>query len=159
MSRQLERLLRIDELLRSGKRQTATRLAEALERSERTIRKDIAFLRDRYHAPLEFSKSKGFYYSDPVWRLPSISLSKGELFALTLGARMLEAYAGSRYASELQSAIVRLAERLPAQTWVDLQQLANKRVLFCAGAELNLDSEIWQKLETSCQKHRQVKIV
>ena len=51
MSRQLERLLRIDELLRSGKRQTATRLAEALERSERTIRKDIAFLRDRYHAP------------------------------------------------------------------------------------------------------------
>jgi predicted DNA-binding transcriptional regulator YafY len=108
MSRQLERLLRIDELLRSGKRQTATSLAEALERSERTIRNDIAFLRDRYHAPLEFSKSKGFYYSDPVWRLPSISLSKGELFALTLGARMLEAYAGSTYASELHSAIVRL---------------------------------------------------
>ncbi len=47
MSRQLERLLRIDELLRSGKRQTATSLAEALERSERTIRNDIAFLRDR----------------------------------------------------------------------------------------------------------------
>jgi predicted DNA-binding transcriptional regulator YafY len=62
MSRQLERLLRIDELLRSGKRQTATSLAEALERSERTIRNDIAFLRDRYHAPLEFSKSKGFYF-------------------------------------------------------------------------------------------------
>jgi predicted DNA-binding transcriptional regulator YafY len=103
MSRQLERLLRIDELLRSGKWQTATSLAEALERSERTIRNDIAFLRDRYHAPLEFSKSKGFYYSDPVWRLPSISLSKGELFALTLGARMLEAYAGSTYASELHS--------------------------------------------------------
>jgi predicted DNA-binding transcriptional regulator YafY len=158
MSRQLERLLCIDELLRSGKRQTASSLAEALERSERTIRNDIAFLRDRYHAPLEFSKSKGFYYSDPVWRLPSISLSKGELFALTLGARMLEAYAGSTYASELQSAIVRLAKRLPEQTWVDLQQLANEQVLFRAGAELNLDPEIWQKLEISCQKHRRVTI-
>ena len=45
------------------------------------------------------------HYTDPQWRLPNISLSQGELFALTLGARMLEAYAGSPYAQELSSAI------------------------------------------------------
>lgn len=108
MSRHLERLLQLDALLRSGKRQTVARLAEALEVSERTIRSDLAFLRDRFNAPLEFSRQQGHHYTDPEWRLPSISLSRGELFALTLGARMLEAYSGSAYSVELRSAIAQL---------------------------------------------------
>ena len=138
MSRHLERLLRIDHLLRSEKRQTATSLADTLEVSERTVRKDLDFLRDRYHAPIAFSKSKGFHYTDPQWRLPTIPLTRGELFALTMGARMLEAYAGSAYATDLQSAITRRSERLPEQVWVDLQQLAEERILFRGGAEIDL---------------------
>ncbi len=58
MFRHLERLLQIDALLRTGKRQTAISLAEALEISERTIRNDLAFLRDHYHASMEFSREK-----------------------------------------------------------------------------------------------------
>jgi predicted DNA-binding transcriptional regulator YafY len=93
MSRiQLERLLKIDELIRGPERQIAQSLADALEVSERTIRDDIAFMRDRFHAPIATIKSKGYHYTDPNWRLPSIPLSQGELFALTLGARMLSAY-------------------------------------------------------------------
>jgi predicted DNA-binding transcriptional regulator YafY len=128
MSRQLERLLEIDAFLRSGKRFVADSLARALEVSERTIRSDLALLRERYHAPLIFSQRQVYHYTDPDWRLPSINLSKGELFALTLGARMLEAYAGSPYTSELRSAIARLAERLPEESWIDLQQLYEIRV-------------------------------
>ncbi|MGL5795143.1 MAG: DNA-binding protein, partial [Waterburya sp.] len=52
MSRHLERLLKIDSLLRSGLRQTQESLAQATEVSDRTIRSDLAFLRDRYNAPL-----------------------------------------------------------------------------------------------------------
>jgi predicted DNA-binding transcriptional regulator YafY len=158
MSRHLERLLQIDELLRSGQRHTATSLAKALEVSERTIRSDIDFLRDRYHAPIESTKQRGYYYTDPEWRLPSISLTKGELFALTLGARMLEAYSGSVYAVELRSAIARLAERLPEQSWVDLQQIADERILFRAGAEIDLDSEVWHKLEDACRSLKSVQM-
>lgn len=112
MSRHLERLLEIDRLLRKQERQTACNIASALEVSERTVRSDIAFLRDRYHAPIEFSKKQGYHYTNPDWRLPSINLSHGELFALTLGAQMLRSYAGSAYAQDLQSAIAHLAERL-----------------------------------------------
>lgn len=64
MSRHLERLLLIDSLLRSAVRQTSISLAEALEVSERTIRSDIAFLRDRYGAPIEFNRSQGYHYQD-----------------------------------------------------------------------------------------------
>ncbi|MBD2067627.1 WYL domain-containing protein, partial [Leptolyngbya sp. FACHB-671] len=158
MSRHLERLLQIDTLLRLKQRQTAESLAQALEVSERTARSDIAFLRDRYHAPIESNKQKGYYYTDLEWRLPTISLSTGELFALTLGARMLEAYSGSAYASELRSAIARLSERLPEESWVDLQQVAEERILFRSGAEIDLNPEVWHTLEDACRMQKTVQM-
>ena len=90
--------------------------------------------------------------------MQSISLSQGELFALTLGATMLEAYSQSAYVKELESGIQRLAERLPDQTWYDLQQLVNEQVLFRAGAEIDLDPQVWHDLETACRQKRSVKI-
>ncbi|NCJ06220.1 WYL domain-containing protein [Synechococcales cyanobacterium C] len=156
MSRRLERLLKLDQLLRSPERQTAQTLADALEVSERTVRDDLAFLRDRYHAPLKFTRPKGQHYTDLNWRLPTISLTKGELFALTLGARMLEACSGSAYALDLRSAVLRLTERLPEETWVDLQQVADERIIFRSGAEINLNPDIWHQLEDACRNSRQV---
>lgn len=84
-------------------------------------------MRDRLHAPLEYSPQKGYHYTDPDWRSPSINLSQGELFALTLGARMLECYAGSPYIEELRSAIARLGERM------------NVTILTGVGASRSLD--------------------
>jgi predicted DNA-binding transcriptional regulator YafY len=72
VSRHLERLLQIDSLLRSGIRQTQKSLAEATEFSDRTIRSDLEFLRDRLLAPLEYQKDKGWHYTDPDWRLLEI---------------------------------------------------------------------------------------
>lgn len=156
MSRQLERLLAIDDLIRSPRRQTLTTLAEALEVSKRTIHYDLDMLRDRLGAPLANTRKLGYYYTDPDWRLPSITLSKGELFALTLGARVLESCAGSAYASDLESAIARLAERLPEETWVDLQQVADERIIFRSGAEIDLNPDIWHQLEDACRESKQV---
>jgi predicted DNA-binding transcriptional regulator YafY len=156
MSRHLERLLNIDALLRNAQRETASSIAVALEVSERTIRADIELLRSRHHAPIAYNKTKGFHYTDSDWRLPSITLSKGELFALTLGARMLESYAGSAYAEELHSAIARLAERLPEQTWVDLQQVADEQIIFRGGGGIDLPPEVWQGLEEACREQKSV---
>lgn len=156
MSRQLERLLQLDTLLRSPERQTSATLAAAVEMSERTVRSDLEFLRDRYGAPLLYTKNLGWHYSDPDWRLPSIPLTQGELFALTLGARMLAAYGGSAYRQQLQSGIAQLAKRLPEQAWVDLHQLAEEHVLFRRGAELDLNPEVWQVLEQAAQQKRRV---
>jgi predicted DNA-binding transcriptional regulator YafY len=155
-ARQLERLLEIDRLIRSPQRQTAATLALELEVSERTIQSDITFLKNRYFAPIAFRKSAGLHYTDGDWRLPTVGLSQGELFALTLGARMLEAYAGTAYGMELKSAIARLAERLPEQVWVNLQQLVEENVLFRTGAALDLDPQVWHVLETACQLKQRV---
>ncbi|WP_039727701.1 WYL domain-containing transcriptional regulator [Leptolyngbya iicbica] len=156
MSRRLERLLALDEWIRKPERQTAESLGAILEVSERTVREDIAFMRDRYDAPVKFSRKQGYHYTEPDWRLPSVPLTQGELFALTLGARMLSAYGGTAYQEQLQSAIDQLAKRLPEQTWVDLQQLSNESIMFRMGAELDLDPEIWHTLEQACQHKQRV---
>lgn len=157
MSRHLERLLQIDHLIRGWQRQTSVSLARVLEVTDKTIRNDIHFMRDRFYAPLEYSKKEGWHYTDLNWRLPSISLSKGELFALTLGARMLSSYAGSAYEQELRSSIKRLSERLPENTWVDLQQLAAEKIIFRSGAEIiDVNPQIWLDLLEACRNHQQI---
>jgi predicted DNA-binding transcriptional regulator YafY len=155
--RQLERLLAIDEYIRSRIRYTAKTMAENLNVSERTIRLDFAFLRERFYAPIEFNQIKGYYYSDDNWRLPTIPLTQGELFALTLGAKALEAYSGSVYEAELQSSIKQLATRLPEKVWVDLERLVDERINFRSGAELlNLDPDIHQVLHEAWRSSRQL---
>jgi predicted DNA-binding transcriptional regulator YafY len=154
--RQLRRLLDIDALLRSGRRQTSVSIAAVLEVTDRTIRNDLDMMRDQFDAPIEYTKAKGTHYTDANWRLPSIPLSKGELFALTLGAQMLGVYAGSVYQEELQSAIAQLAQRLPVPVEVDLQKLVEENVVFRASGELALDPAVWKSLEEACTKRRRV---
>lgn len=158
MPRHLKRLLEIDDRIRSRRRYTAGILASELEVSERTIFNDIECLRSDYHAPIASDPNKGYYYENPEWRLPTISLSKGELFALVLGARMLEKYSGSAYAEELKSALDRLTERLPETTWVDLQQVADERIFLRDGGGLDLQPEIWQGLEDACRNQKSVQM-
>ncbi|MGB8697774.1 MAG: WYL domain-containing protein [Thermosynechococcaceae cyanobacterium] len=158
MLRQQERFLKLDTLLRNGERTTAQYLADCLEVSERTVRTDIEFLKNRLDAPIEFSRKKGFYYEDPDWRLSTFPLTQGELFALTLGARMLEAYAGTTYQKELETAIAQLSKRLPEQTWVDLQQFSEERILFRSGVETDLNPELWRNLEEACRQQRSVQM-
>jgi predicted DNA-binding transcriptional regulator YafY len=152
----LERLLKLDELLRSRERQTAETLADELECNEKTVRTYINYMRDRFDAPIDFNRQRGWYYTNPDWRLSSVSLTRGEVFALTLGARMLAAYGGSAYSVELQSAIEQLVKRLPEQTWVDLHQLVDEHVMFRSGAELDLNPDTWHTLEQACRQKRQV---
>jgi predicted DNA-binding transcriptional regulator YafY len=155
----LERFMKIDQRLRSADRSTAGDLARQLECSARTVGDDVRFMRDRLHAPIEMTKARGYFYSDLSWRLPTIPLTQGELFALTLGARMLEAYGGSVYAPELRGAIGRLAERLPEQVYVDLQRLAQETVVFRPGPAVMVDPQIQAELARAAIDRVQVRMV
>ncbi len=154
-SRQLERFLHIDELLRQESRYTQGDLARACEVSQRQIREDLNFLRDRYDAPLVYNRKQGWHYTDLTWRLPSISLSQGELLALMTASQTLSGYGGV-YQKELRSALDQLGKRLPEQSRIDLQQLAHERMIFAPGASLSLDPEIWCTAVTATQTSRRL---
>lgn len=70
MERQIKinnwRIVKIDELLQSGRWYTAKEIAKSIEDgsySSRTIQRDIEYMRDTLNAPIE-SDSRGYHYTE-----------------------------------------------------------------------------------------------
>lgn len=92
---QFERQVDIDRRIREGGFPSVPGLAADWEVGERTIKRDIEFMRDRLHAPIEYDRRRrGYYYSEATWSMPAISLREGELVALLLARRALGQYEG-----------------------------------------------------------------
>src|SRR5262249_44185359 len=67
----LRRIMVIDQALRANRWPTTERLAQELEVTVRTVRRDIAYLRNQLRAPIEFDRVRnGYHYAEPSFRLP-----------------------------------------------------------------------------------------
>jgi predicted DNA-binding transcriptional regulator YafY len=113
MSTKLERVIFIDQKLRSPGGATTKGLMDELEVSERSIQGDFTFMRDRLHAPIVYDRGENrHYYSDPNFRLPAIDLSEDEITSLLVGERVLEHVAGDAMGRDRRTALSKLAGRL-----------------------------------------------
>ncbi|MBI1348161.1 WYL domain-containing protein [bacterium] len=122
----LRRFLVIDRELRAKTYPTAERLAELTETNAKTIRRDIQFLQDEYHAPIEFHHAKhGWEYTCPTYRLPAVLITEGELVSVFLAAQVLPQVQGTPYAADLERAIRKITELLPDEIsvhWETIEQ-------------------------------------
>jgi predicted DNA-binding transcriptional regulator YafY len=120
----LERLAVLDRAIRAGEYPNARIIANRLEVDPRTIQRDIQFLRDRIGAPLAYDAVRhGYYYTEPDYRLPAVSLTEGELVAIFLAERALQSYRGTPYAGALARVFRKLAEGLTERVTIDLAHL------------------------------------
>lgn len=121
MSRdQLRRTYAICEYLRRGRYPNCRVLAERLEVHERTVHRDLAYLRDILQAPVEYdARRRGWRLSDPDWTLPPVRLAEGEAVALLLGLNALAAYQGTGLEAPLRSLLDKLPLLLPEHVSVD----------------------------------------
>lgn len=126
MSLRLARMLQIDAAIRSGSHPTVRTFMDRFEVSERTVRADLAFMRDRCGAPLHHDRRRGGYrYTNPTWSLPAIMVSQGELLAFFLSVELARHYLGTAFEQPLRQAIARLAVTLDQEVLVDLDQLTD----------------------------------
>jgi predicted DNA-binding transcriptional regulator YafY len=92
---QTERLYRIDQLLHERGCVSVADLMRELEVSLATLKRDLAHLRDRLHAPIVFDRDAGGYRFvkpkvGPRYQLPGLWFSAEEVLALMTMYRMLE---------------------------------------------------------------------
>jgi predicted DNA-binding transcriptional regulator YafY len=111
----LERLYKIDRLLRERGSISAADLREELEVSRATLKRDIADMRDRFHAPIEFDRDLGGYRFGepgvgPVYQLPGLWFNAAEIYALLTALQLLS----NVQPGLLESRVAPLAERLRA---------------------------------------------
>jgi predicted DNA-binding transcriptional regulator YafY len=125
-ARALSRLQEIHREIAAGRCPTARALAARLERSERTIKRDLRFMRDQLGAPLHYDRARrGWRYREPGWALPPQRFDEGELLAFFTAAEVLRATGHAPEAVLLRAALAKLAAFLPAEVSVNLATLGD----------------------------------
>jgi proteasome accessory factor B len=116
----------IDQELRARRWPTDRTLAKALEVNPRTIRRDLEYMRDQLHAPIDFDREqRGYFYTEPTFQLTFPQLSQGELLARYLAERMMRQFRGTPFEPDLRGAITKLGEMLPGGVSVRLGAVAD----------------------------------
>jgi predicted DNA-binding transcriptional regulator YafY len=90
----LPRICFIDREIASGKFPNTQYLAEKYEGvSVSTIGRDIAFMKDFMNAPIEYdAMRRGYYYSEPHYRIPGSFAGAEDLLALGMAKNILSLY-------------------------------------------------------------------
>jgi predicted DNA-binding transcriptional regulator YafY len=92
----LERFYRIQQLLRARRLVRTQEFLEELEVSRATFKRDLDYLRDRFHAPILYDRDKEAYRLDEkaedgaLWQLPGLWFNAQELRALLTMDRLLD---------------------------------------------------------------------
>jgi predicted DNA-binding transcriptional regulator YafY len=87
---QIERFFWLHAQIKARRFPNAARLAEHFETSPKTAQRDIARLRDRLCAPIEYDAArKGYYYTDDLFELPYLPASQQEVLCLLLARNLL----------------------------------------------------------------------
>jgi predicted DNA-binding transcriptional regulator YafY len=90
-----ERFYKIDQLLRAQKVVPLAAFLDALEISRATFKRDIEYMRSRFHAPIEWVRDAGGYRLDdrrragPQYELPGLWFSAAEIHALLTMEQLL----------------------------------------------------------------------
>jgi predicted DNA-binding transcriptional regulator YafY len=92
----LERFYRIQQLLRARRLVRTQDFLEELEVSRATFKRDLDYLRDRFHAPILYDRDQEAYRLDEkagdgaLWQLPGLWFNAQELRALLTMDRLLD---------------------------------------------------------------------
>ena len=154
----LERIATLDRAIRAGEFPNVPTIAGRLEVCRRTILRDVEFLRERLGAPVAFdTRRNGYYYTNPVYRLPYLTLSEGELLALFLAERVLQQYRGTPYAADLTRAFKKVTAGLSDTVTIDLGHLDSLRS-FRTTAPDAVDPDVFRGLDAAVAGRRRVAV-
>lgn len=152
----LARMLVIHRRLVDGKYPNCRNLAQAIEVSTKTIQRDLEYMRDQLGLPMEYDRGRrGYCYTEPVTHFPTIPATEGEVLALFVAQKALEAYRGTPFEQPLAHAFKKLARALDDDISVDLDALAQGLSFRHTGvAVINL--EIFQVVTRAIMEHREL---
>jgi predicted DNA-binding transcriptional regulator YafY len=140
---QFSRLIELDRLIRTGRHPNCRGFAADWEVSQKTVQRDIDYLRDQLGAPVEYDRSRnGFRYTDSNWFLPAVSLSEGDFLTLLLAGRVMEAYRGVPVAERLGQVFAKLSALLPDRLTLN-PELVYSGFSFTSPPSKAITTDIW----------------
>lgn len=154
----VNRILMIDDAIRSGAYPNADKLAEKAEVNRRTILRDIDYLRLMYKAPIEYDhQRRGFYYSEKNFFIKSIVLTEGELFSVALFDQLLEQYRNTPLEGRLRTIFDKILSSLPESLTLD-SVFSPDQVSFIPETPVKIDSEVFEVIFTALKTRQTIRL-
>jgi len=142
----LARMMQLHAQLLARKFPNCRKLAHELEVSEKTIQRDIEFMRYQLGLPIEYDQLHfGFVYTEPVTSFPSIQVSEGEIVALFVAQKALQQYRGTSFEAPLRAAFQKIGHGLKDKitfSWSDL----DAAISFRSAGQSVADLEVFELL-------------
>ena len=150
----LRRIIQIDQYISSGIYPTKKFLAEKLERSERTIARDIEEMILSYDAPIASIPGKGgYYYTEPNFFLKNVMLTEGELFSVALFDQLLEQYRNTPIEDNLRKIFKKITAGLPKMVSLDSGFLKTN-LTFIPDAVPDIEARVFETIFNALQQHK-----
>lgn len=147
-----QRIQKIHHEIKERRFPNASNLAQALSVSTKTIQRDLDYLRDELHAPIEFDRQEnGYAYTKADYVLPFLPVDGKDLFAIGVAAQVLSLLGATPLARDLKACYARLAELMPPAVRLRPEIVMEKMALR-ANAYRPVPEETWQAVAESLQK-------
>ncbi|MCL2042796.1 MAG: WYL domain-containing protein [Treponema sp.] len=153
----LTRLFYIDQQIASGIYPNSRYLAEYLldkwgEVSVPTISRDIAFMRDRLYAPIEYDAlNRGYYYSEKNYRIPMGFAGADELLALGMAKNILSLYRNTPVYEAANNLLNCITAPLAAEgnsSWFE------NRIVVPQVPSASVVNDVWEPVTTALKENR-----
>ena len=161
---QTERLYRLKSLLDAGRIVRRDEIVRTLEISEATLKRDIAYLRDRLGAPIVYDRSAGGWHLDgstapreAARELPGLWMNAREIHALmTMRQLLADLDAGDLLAPHLEPLLARLEGLLAAGSEAPVE--LPRRIRLVPLASRRVAPQAFQALGSALLRRRRVVI-
>ena len=148
----------IDQEIRAGRYPNNPKIAEKFEISLKTAQRTMDFLCYQLHAPVAYSPEKrGWYYTDPSYKLSAIELSEGDLIAILLAEKLSHQYRGTAIGAQVETAFSKVLNALTEKISIDLEALAEAHS-FEAAATAWLNPEVFAQIGLAIQKKLRIEM-
>ena len=156
--RPIERIMKIHETVRRGRYPNCKTLAKKIEVTQKTIQRDINFMREDLDLPIQYDRVRHGYYYTRVRRGLSrfVDVSVEDAVALFLARRALSPLQNSPLEATLRQSFKRLSQSLRGRIsfcWSDLDQAFSVRELGIVKADVavfeKLSRAVIQSMELS----------
>src|ERR1035437_37064 len=137
---QNERLQTIFRLIHEGGFPNCSVFAKELEVERRTVMRDLDYLRDRMHVPIEYDANRrGYHFSEPVDSMPLLEMQESDLLWLFVGQHLLQHAATGELADQIRGSFDRISALFGNKVsirWNQLSALLSSKTSGLGAAEM-----------------------
>lgn len=152
----MNRMYFIDKHLRTRQYPNCKTLAQEYQVSEKTIQRDITYMREQLDAPIAYDNVRhGYYYTDVTFYLPMIAFTDQDTLSFIINQRILSQYQDTPIYNDIKHVIDKIMQFIPETN--ELGERANF-LSFQTAPTAPVEYHKFELLQQAAHDERQVKL-